>query len=63
MFLRAESCWRTRGRVGARKMIFCCGNQRAKLAMTTAATWVLPRPVGRQTRVLLQMQVLTIYCW
>lgn len=39
---------------------FCArtsGNQRAKLCIRTAAISVLPRPVGRQTRVLVSSAV------
>jgi len=39
------------------------GNQREKLCMTTAAMSVLPRPVGRQTSVLLSSAVRMMDSW
>ena len=51
MWMRADTCWRTRGRVGARNITFLSGNQFMKFDISTAAMWVFPRPVGRQTRV------------
>lgn len=59
----AEICCLTRGRVGARKTILWLGNHLKKLAINIAAMCVFPSPVGKHTRVFLQTQLLTIYCW
>lgn len=61
--LRDIDCWSTKGLVGAKKKISPSGNHRWKFSMRTDAIWVLPRPVGRQTKVFSTMHLRAIEYW